>query len=277
MQTKLKDLTGERFGRLVVIKRHGSTNGKRKLPTWLCQCDCGNTAIRTGKALKSSKNSGCDECKRIRQDLTGKQFGRLKVISRYGSRNGEVIWNCKCQCGRVAKVSTGKLNFGSVISCGCARSEKTTQRNETHGMSNTRLYEIWSGMKKRCYNRNSSAYKNYGGRGIKICDEWKNSFENFYDWSLINGYKEDLTIERKDVNGDYCPENCCWITAQDQARNTRKTIYYTLFNMRKPLSEWCNYANIKNNRAYQRYKNGNCPFDEKELENIKLNLNKGGN
>ena len=274
--SKLEDLTGKKFGRLPVIKRHGYTDGARKLPTWLCRCNCGNTAIRTGKALKSSKNSGCDICRWSYLDLTGKVFGSLTVISKHSSGNGEVIWNCKCDCGNVIQVSTGKLNFGLTTSCGCAKRNRIIERSTTHGLSNTRLYKIWCDMKKRCCNYSSKRYKDYGGRGIAVCNEWKNDFMSFYNWAMANGYKENLTIERKDVNGNYCPENCTWITKSEQSRNQRKTIRYTIFGIEKPLIEWCEYAEIKNSRAYQRYRNGNPPFDENELSKIKENLENGG-
>lgn len=272
----VEDLTGKKFGRLTVIKRNGYANGKRKLPTWLCQCDCGETTIRTGKSLKDSFNSGCDKCKYLYDDLTGRKFGSLTVISRHGSENGEVIWNCRCKCGNMVRLSTGRLNSGSAKSCGCTNRNRLIEQNTTHGLSHTRLYEIWCGMKKRCFDENSIAYHNYGGRGITVCEEWRNNFQVFYDWSMANGYRDDLTIERKDVNGDYCPENCCWATNKEQSRNRRETIYYTLFGIKKPLIEWCEYAEIKNSRAYQRYRNGNPPFDENELRKIKENLENGG-
>lgn len=276
MSNKIKDLTGQKFGRLTVISRYGRTDGKRKIPTWLCRCECGNTVVRTGKALKSSENSGCDDCKFVRENLVGKRFGMLTVTSKAESGNGKVIWNCKCDCGNDIQASTGLLNFGSVISCGCAKRKRIIEKNTTHGLSNTRLYEIWSGMKKRCYNKNSKRYMDYGGRGIIMCDEWCDDFQAFYDWSMENGYKEKLTIERKDVNGNYCPENCTWIPFGKQARNQRKTVYYTLFGIEKPLVEWCEYAETKSSRAYQRYKNGNNPFDEDELIKIKFKLENGG-
>ena len=181
-----------------------------------------------------------------------------------------------CDCGNEVQASTAKLNFGSVTSCGCAKRERIIEQSTTHGLSRTRLYKIWVDMKKRCYNPNSNRYDDYGGRGIVVCKEWLNDFQSFYDWAMKNGYSENLTIERKDVNGNYCPENCCWITAKEQARNQRKTIRYTLFGIEKPLVEWCEYAEIKNSRAYQRYKNGNNPFNENELEKIKSKLENGG-
>lgn len=273
---RVEDLTGRKFGRLTVVKRYGNTNGKRKLPTWLCQCDCGEIAIRTGKALKASKNSGCDKCRFLYMDLTGQKFGNLTVISRYISGDGEVLWHCKCDCGNVVKISTGRLNYGNVKSCGCAKAKRTTERNTTHGLSGTRLYEIWCGMKKRCYNKNSNAYENYGGRGIIICQEWLDDFMNFYNWAMENGYSDSLSIDRIDTNGNYEPSNCRWADDKTQSLNKRETIYFELFGEKKPLKEWCEYAEIKYARAYQRYKNGNQPFDENELNKVKEKLENGG-
>lgn len=270
------DFTGRKFGRLTVIKRFGYTDGKRKLITWLCKCDCGNTVIRTSKALKTSKNSGCDDCKFLQEDLTGKKFGRLIVLSRAKSKNGSIMWNCECDCGNIIQSNTGKLNFGVVTSCGCAKRERAIERNTTHGLSKTRLYEIWCGMKKRCYNSKAKAYSRYGGRGIIICQEWLNDFMNFYNWSISNGYQEDLSIDRIDVNGNYEPNNCRWANDKEQSLNKRDTIYFNLFVIDKPLIEWCKYAQIKYGRAYQRYKNGNPPFDNDELRKIEENIESRG-
>ena len=276
MKSRAKDLTGQKFGRLTVLKENGRTESKKPLVIWLCKCECGNYVNRTAKALTTSKNSGCDNCKFIREDLTGKKFGKIKVVSMFGSVNGAIIWNCLCECGKEMKISTGRLNYGNVKSCGCEKIKMTIDRNTTHGKAKTRLYKIWIGMKKRCYNPNSKAYKNYGGRGISMCQEWKENFINFYDWSMEHGYSEELSIDRIDVNGNYEPSNCRWAANKEQGRNQRKTIYLTLFETEKTLSEWCEYAEIKSSRAYQRLRHGNRPFDESELRIIKEKLESGG-
>lgn len=276
MGSKIKDLTGQKFGRLTVIRENGRTDAKRKLVVWLCKCDCGNYVNRTAKSLTTSKNSGCDNCKFIREDLTGKKYGKITVVSMKGSENGTLIWNCVCECGKEMQISTGRLNYGKVNSCGCEKRKITIERNTTHGKRNTRLYKIWIGMKKRCYNPNSKPYRNYGSRGISICQEWLDDFLNFYNWSIDNGYSDDLSIDRIDVNGNYEPSNCRWVPDKEQVRNQRRTIYFNLFGMKKPLSEWCEYAEIKNARAYQRYKNGNNPFDESEIRKIREKLEYGG-
>ena len=143
-------------------------------------------------------------------DLTGQRFGRLTVLERT-----ELKWLCKCDCGNKKIVAGGHLVSGDTKSCGCLRIK--------HGMRNTRLYSIWHGMKERCYNTKHKFYKHYGGRGIKVCEEWKNDFQTFADWALSHGYADNLTIDRIDVNGNYEPSNCQWATNAEQQRNKRNS------------------------------------------------------
>lgn len=152
-------------------------------------------------------------------DLTGKVFGRLTVLSRaseYGVR--PVKWLCQCSCDKatvVTKVSEG-LRKNKIPSCGCAK-KGPRPGSKCH----TRLYKKYLGMKTRCFNTKDPGYRNYGGRGITVCDEWKGSFSSFKEWAEANGYKNGLSLERVDVNGNYCPENCCWIPLEDQVHNKR--------------------------------------------------------
>ena len=159
--------------------------------------------------------------------LTGLRFGKLTVGERIGSNKyGRPLWACVCDCGKKTTLSTAHLMEYNTKSCGCYRGESSKLRNTKHGMKGTRLYEVWKGMKKRCYSPQNPNYRNYGMRGISICDEWRCDFKAFYDWAMANGYdpnapRGEKTIERKDVNGNYCPENCCWITISEQQRNKR--------------------------------------------------------
>ena len=123
-----------------------------------------------------------------------------------------------------------------------------------HGMKHTRIYEIWCGMKKRCYNQNSKNFPQYGGKGIIVCDDWKNDFLKFYDWSMKNGYQENLTIDRIDNNGNYEPSNCRWITHKQQQRNRTNNIYLEHNGETKTLSGWCIIMNEPYKRIYSRIK-----------------------
>lgn len=177
-------------------------------------------------------------------DLVGRQFGRLKVIARAESEDRHLKWVCECECGRHTTVYGDSLKRGTTKSCGCLKSEylreNTGKRFRTHGQSESKIYGVHQNIKKRCYSTNSKDYGLYGGRGIEVCSEWlgENGFENFFKWAMENGYKEGLTIDRKNVNGDYSPDNCRWITNREQQLNKRNSHFLSFNGETKTVAEW---------------------------------------
>lgn len=153
-----------------------------------------------------------------RDDLTGRRFSYL-VVEEFSETdsNGHALWLCRCDCGKAKIIPANKLKAGEYKSCGCMH------RKYGHGQYNTRLYHIWCTMKARCTNPKSPKYHRYGGRGVIVCGEWMSNFQAFYDWAIANGYKKDLTIDRIDNDGNYCPDNCRWATAKEQAANRSTT------------------------------------------------------
>lgn len=183
--------------------------------------------------------------------LKGKEFGKLTVKEYLGiNDNRQAEWRCKCSCGNKTIATTAQLKFGKKKSCGCLQKEKAS----THQMSGSRPYRIWLGMKSRCGNEDAWNYQRYGGRGISYAKRWEN-FENFWE-DMKDGYSKDKTLERKDNNGDYTPENCRWATVKEQNRNKRNNVKLTLNGETKTASEWSNQLDIPLKTIYERVNQG---------------------
>lgn len=204
-------------------------------------------------------------------DLTGKRFGKLTVIKKHNQDKwGGWNWLCMCDCGNETVVSGVHLRGMKTKSCGCSRKES---KNFSHKMTGSRIYSIWQAMKSRCYYEKSKAFKHYGGRGIKVCDEWKNSFIRFYEWSMKNGYDENAergqcTIDRIDVNGNYEPNNCRWATIKQQANNTRRNHFIEYNGKTQTVSEWANELGVEPDSIFNRLQKG---FTEEEALTLKFN------
>lgn len=193
------------------------------------------------------------------KDLSGHKFGYLEVISITDERkHGKVVWLCKCACGKYTKVTSNNLQNGSTVSCGCYNRKILKQSRTTHGMHDSRIYNIYICMKERCYNSKATSYMDYGGRGIKVCDEWLgiNGFTNFVNWAFSNGYDDNLTIDRINVNDDYKPSNCRWVTRKIQNNNTRKNRIIEYNGESHSVSRWAEITGIKRSTLATRLNKG---------------------
>ena len=246
---------GLKLGRVTLLKRERPN-------VWKCRCDCGNEVILHDSVLKSTKHGrSCGKCgykskltnETIGAKLEGKKFGRLTAIKPTEKRQcGKVIWLCRCDCGRIAYVTAGHLGSGSIRSCGkCGyRDEALRDKSLSVKTPKDRLYRILSGMIDRCHNARSTSYKDYGARGITVCDEWRNNRKSFVDWALSNGYDKELSIDRIDNDKGYSPENCRWITRAAQQMNKRSNHCVEVDGESKTITEWADFIGVNRNDLY---------------------------
>lgn len=271
MGRKATNLAGMRFGKLVVLEREFDGIAKPGRPFWKCICDCGNTTIVSSNHLKNNSITSCG-CGQRRNDLTGRTFGRWTVLERKGRVKSQQMWLCKCDCGTIREVTHTSLVCGKSLSCGCYHKDIISKMLTTHGMSDSRIYSIYYNIKRRCNNPNDKRYKDYGGRGIKICKEWDDSFLLFLDWSLSNGYTEYRTIDRIDNNKGYCPENCRWTTEENQRNNKRNTVYIEVLGKKMSLRQWCDLMGWKYSKYIARSERGKTIFLEDDINAISSKL-----
>lgn len=207
-----------------------------------------------------------------RIDLTGHKYGRLTVLSHFS----DSLWNCKCDCGAFTVVRSDLLRSKKrpTRSCGCLQKEIVSQycstHKKTHGETKTRLYRIWRGIKTRCFNASNSAYPHYGGRGITMCDRWKNSYEAFKE-DMLEGYSDGLEIDRIDNDGNYCKENCRWSTRKEQVTNRRSVILYEFEGESHSLKEWARIKGFTYGCLRRRVVKNKWPIEKALTEPLRKN------
>lgn len=251
------DLTGKKFGRLTVIEQAESSitpNGTIKT-MWRCKCDCGtDNVIRSSQNLRAGNDCSCGCLKKEKtssrrlENLIGQKFGRLVVISR-ASDNRYTKWHCKCECGNECDVLANNLKKGHTQSCGCFREETRIANKLEHGYTGTRIYDVWCKIKGRCYQINNPSYIRYGGRGIVMCDEWRDNPVSFIEWAYANGYDEnakygETTIDRIDNNKGYSPDNCRIANETVQSNNRRTNRRITYNGETHTVAEWARILNV---------------------------------
>lgn len=185
--------------------------------------------------------------------IEGNKYGMLTAIRnthKHYRNTKALLWEFRCDCGTIKELPVAIVARGDIRSCGCY--QKSHPTNITHGESNSRLYNLWCAMKNRCYNKKMRMYYNYGGRGITVCDEWRNSYEAFRDWAYANGYNDTLTLDRIDNNSGYSPENCKWSTQKEQNRNKRNNVLLTYNGETKTAQEWSEIVGIKAHTIFAR-------------------------
>lgn len=233
--------------------------------------------INISKVWRIAKRLGLKHSEEFknRKSLVGKRFGRLFVVKKIDNEqnSGGVKYECLCDCGNTHIVSHRNLYNGSIKSCGCLL-EDFLKSNTTHGGAGTKLYYVWNAARSRCFNPKDKGYKNYGGRGVTMCDEWANDFGSFQQWAYQNGYEEDkgLTIDRIDNNGNYCPENCRWVDQMTQCNNMRRNVYVTYMGKRQTLAQWARELNRQYESLRDSYYNGTFPPTKENAHRLRNKL-----
>lgn len=196
----------------------------------------------------------------MKNDLSGQKINMLTVIKEVGkAKDRHIKWLCKCECGNYTTINSNLLKSKKIISCGCYKRKRTSEIFSIHNLAKTKLYFIWEGLKQRCLNPKNKAFRFYGARGITVCNEWQEDFCLFQKWALNNGYKEGLSIERINVNGNYEPENCKWIPTSEQYLNTRKIQFIEYNGEINTINYFSNKYNISHSTFRRHLKKGETP------------------
>ena len=273
------DLTGKRFGKLVVLSLGKKT--KNRSTVWDCQCDCGKKIVARNKNLLEKITTDCG-CISKKGYSVNQKIARLTLLKEIPVGSGRK-WECICECGNKVIVKERLIREGSVKSCGCLKKEYAKKGNVVHGYNKTRIQRIYEAMKARCYNKNHIHYYNYGGRGVTVCKEWlgEDGIKNFGEWALNNGYANNLSIDRIDNNGNYCPENCKWSTPLEQQNNTRYNRILEYNGEKLTLSQAARKYNLDIHTLYNRIKKWKdikkCIETPIHIEKQRYNKKEGGN
>ena len=268
----------EKIGKLTVIECTNVVPGKRERNTWKCKCECGRVVyMKEGTLLfRTTKDCGmCGEHKSRHEVYpNGTKIGMLTIRGYIPSKTGMVEdekYICDCDCGTKGVIRTFLQLSGKdgCKNCGCVNVQKMKNlhdKTRRHGLSDTRIYDIYKGMMRRCYNPNEEMYYNYGGRGIYVCDEWKDQedykgLKAFVEWAYKNGYDDTLSIDRIDNDGPYSPDNCRWVSMIIQANNKRDSVYITANGETYTLAQWEAASGINQNTIRRRLNSGYIPRD----------------
>lgn len=238
------NLIGQQFGKLSVIER-GESKGYRTY--WVCKCDCGNISSVRGSHLVRGAVKSCGKCL---LDIIGETYGHFTVVSYAEKRhNKDNYWYIRCSCGEVKKIRQDLLLKGDLPRCGCREKVRAPKRYSAHP-----LLRIWLGMKSRCYDAGNKRYRNYGGRGITVCDRWLDSFDSFVEdmGERPSGY----TLDRINNDGNYEPSNCRWVTKLVNNRNKSNNIYMVFMGIRFCLAELAALMGLSGKACSKRLKNG---------------------
>lgn len=251
-----KDITGKKFGRLTPIKKVGKKGSNN---IWECLCDCGNIKqiMCTSLILGNTKSCGCliKEARiNKREEMAGKTFGNIIVLNNLPRKNGKShVWG-KCICGVEKIFKTDHLKSGATQSCGCIGAKNRALSKIKHNLSGNKLYFVWASMMVRCYKKTFPDYHNYGGRGIKVCEEWM-TVENFIS-DMQEGYAKGLQLDRIDNNSDYSKMNCKWSTRKENNRNKRNNVMIEIDGIILTMVEWSEKENIKYSTIRNRKRRG---------------------